>query len=60
MSKCPKCGSCKIIGPKYESGCDTAFGKAGSERLRYTCFQCGYSETTPTNDATTESKKARP
>lgn len=47
MSRCPKCGSHKIIGPKYH----TQFNGFQLERLGYTCFQCGYSMTTPTRDA---------
>jgi hypothetical protein len=43
MTVCPKCGSCKIIGPRYEH-------EWCYERLRYRCFTCGYSMTTPTAD----------
>ena len=47
MKCCPKCHSIVIQGPKYEHDC---YG----ERLRYTCFRCGYSTTTPTEDARTK------
>lgn len=50
MSKCPKCGSHNIIGPHYEDHCSGKYAHSG-ERLRYTCGQCGYSETAPTLDA---------
>lgn len=50
MTKCPKCGSYRIFGPKYESRACGKWGEA--EGLRYTCFECGYSETRPTLDAT--------
>jgi ribosomal protein S27AE len=45
MSKCPKCGSSHIIGPRYERG-----PYHGQEALRYTCVRCHYSETSQTND----------
>lgn len=53
MIDCPKCGSRRIIGPKYEPASSDTVGK---ERLRYACFECGYSMTTPTRDA--QQKKA--
>lgn len=46
MHECPKCGSTKIIGPKYQPASTWR-----QERLLYTCFRCGYQATTPTNDA---------
>lgn len=48
MNVCPKCGGAVIMGPKYERD---VFG----ERLRYTCFRCGYQTTTKTADAKKES-----
>lgn len=45
MTTCPKCGGNKILGPRFER---SAFGQ---ERLRFNCFACGYSTTTPTLDA---------
>lgn len=39
------------------SGCETSFGKVGSERLRYTCYECGYSMTTETRDARKRASK---
>jgi predicted nucleic-acid-binding Zn-ribbon protein len=48
MSNCPKCGSYKIIGPKYESalthGLHALFAHE-REWLRFTCSQCNYSTT---------------
>lgn len=44
MIRCPKCGSCRIVGPIYERNA------YGVERLRYTCGDCTYSTTTPTLD----------
>lgn len=41
MTRCPKCGSDRIVGPAYDAGLD---------RLRYKCWCCGYIETTPTLD----------
>lgn len=58
MSKCPKCGSYKIIGPKYEAGgCGDT--KYGGERLRYRCYDCGYSVTTETKDAREKREPAK-
>ena len=54
MRVCPKCGSVYISGPKYEGAYECATNKSGEERLRYTCERCGYSMTTPTNDAAKE------
>lgn len=51
MSKCPKCGGARIIGPKYENDIHPFAAKGPNERLRYTCFECGYSETSPTLDS---------
>jgi hypothetical protein len=54
MTQCPKCGSRKIIGPKYHpSQYHVNYGYAITvpECLGYTCEQCGYSTTTPTKDA---------
>ena len=48
MSNCPKCGSYKILGPKYESALTHAFHALFAherEWLRYTCFECNYSTT---------------
>lgn len=54
MTRCPKCGSADIHGPKYEAAgwqdFATAIGRM-SEWLRYACRRCGYSATTPTQDA---------
>jgi hypothetical protein len=47
MTKCPKCGGNKIIGPKFYP----ATRMWEQERLGYTCFQCGYQTSTPTKDA---------
>lgn len=44
MTKCPKCSSSQISGPRYKS-------IFGFESLEYTCSQCGYSEQRPTHDA---------
>jgi hypothetical protein len=44
MTKCPKCGGVKILGPTYRRN-------EYHEVLAYRCFQCGYTATTPTNDA---------
>ena len=46
MNVCPKCGSGYIVGPRYVQS--HAFSK---EWLRYECGRCGYTDTTPTNDA---------
>jgi hypothetical protein len=51
MTQCPKCGSRKIVGPKYHK--ETVWHR---ECLGYTCFQCGYSMTTPTKDHATPKK----
>jgi predicted nucleic-acid-binding Zn-ribbon protein len=59
MIVCPKCGSGHISRPKYEPAADKAYrGHAVTvaECLRYTCINCGYSETTPTLDAKQEAK----
>lgn len=45
MVSCPKCSSGRIHGPAF------GLGPYGGEHLRYTCAQCGYSATTPTDDA---------
>jgi ribosomal protein S27AE len=44
VSPCPKCGYFAIGGPFYEK-------HEHGERLRYRCGRCGYSFTTPTEDA---------
>jgi DNA-directed RNA polymerase subunit RPC12/RpoP len=47
MTNCPKCGGRKIIGPKFLRALYPR-----PERLSYRCFTCGYTEETPTRDAT--------
>jgi hypothetical protein len=43
---CSKCGEWRMSGPRYRKDATT-----GEECLVYTCGQCGYSMTTPTEDA---------
>lgn len=45
MHSCPKCHSCRIVGPFLVK--DPMRG----ERLRFRCGQCGYTEYQPTADA---------
>jgi len=52
VNQCPKCGCVRIVGPTYES-------IFGMERLRYRCYQCGYSTTGPTNDQRNEEAARR-
>ena len=46
MITCPKCNSMSISKPKYIRD-----REKGTERLEYTCYNCGYTESTPTHDA---------
>jgi predicted Zn-ribbon and HTH transcriptional regulator len=56
MSKCPKCGSYKIFGPKF----DVRQGAKGcQEVLVYTCWECGYSATELPLDARERAGKER-
>ena len=44
MTKCPKCNSRDIAGPRYVR-------EYGAEMLKYRCVVCGYDSTTQTADA---------
>ncbi len=46
MITCPKCNSMSISKPQYIRD-----REKGTERLEYTCYNCGYTESTPTRDA---------
>jgi len=50
MEQCPKCGFRAISGPRYEPAASVN-GFWVAERLRYTCYLCGYSDTTLCLDA---------
>ena len=51
MSKCPKCGCFRIIGPFY--GCRNNWVEGLWEYLEYVCADCGYRKKVPTLDAET-------
>jgi len=48
MTRCPKCNSFRIHGPRYDDGRGTATGR---EALVYRCGECGYEKREPCADA---------
>jgi predicted Zn-ribbon and HTH transcriptional regulator len=48
MTKCPKCGSSEISGPRYGAQVEEYYSHEG---LYYTCRRCGFTKAEPTLDA---------